>query len=158
MHDAKNLARFITVAIIVFLSVGAGSAEDAARIYVYAQRDTPARSWLPISCDGEVVAEVRRGTFFAINLSPGRHALSLENGVPVSVEVHSGEVSFVRIDWNHEVGRQPIPILASVRPDRASKEMMFLGYADAKRLHSRSVPRTDPRPANQPQFKTREEQ
>jgi hypothetical protein len=132
-------------------------AEDFGRIYVYAQRLTPARSWIPISCGGAVAAELKRGMFFAINVAPGRSVLSLEEGVPAFAEVRSGEDSFVRLDWHFEVGRPPIAVLSVVRADQARKEMMFLSYINAKKVRSTSVSKTDPREPAQLQLKRRSE-
>jgi hypothetical protein len=73
-------------------------AADSARVYVYARWETPARSWLPISCDGEVVAKLKQGTLFAIDVTPGRHNLGSDRGVPVFVDVRSGDEVFVRLD------------------------------------------------------------
>lgn len=132
------IARFVRLLIITVLALSA-SAEQLSRIYVYARRETPARGWLPVFCDSQV-AEIRRGAFFAINVSLGHHVLGLEKGVPISVEAGSGEEAFVRLDWHHKVGRPPIPAFKNVRFELATKEMRFLSYADAKRLRSASVP------------------
>jgi hypothetical protein len=136
----------------------AAPAEHSARIYVYAQRLTAARSWLPIACGGSAVAELKQGMFFAIDVPPGRHALSTETGVPAFVDVHAGEEAFVRLDWSYQEGRPPVPVLAAVPPDQARKEMMYLSYIDAKRALSPSVPRTDPREPAQLRLKRREAQ
>jgi hypothetical protein len=131
-------------------------AGDAARIYVYAQRGTPAHSWLSISCGGATVAELKRGTYFAINVAPGRHTLFVQGGVPLSVDTQSGEDSFVRLDWNYKIDRPPIPVLARVRAAEARREMRFLRYVNSKRVHSSLVSKTDLPPV-QPQLKTRNE-
>jgi hypothetical protein len=148
--------RMLACAVALLLS-GRSWAEEHTRIYIYAQRDTLARSWIPISCDGEIVAEVRRGAFFAVDVSPGRHTLSLERGVPVSVDVGLGMESFVRLQWHYWTGQQPIPMLSQIGSEQASKELRFLSYAEAKRLHGKSVPKGDPRQPVEPQLKTRPE-
>jgi hypothetical protein len=130
-------------------------AEDSGRIYIYAQRLTAARSWIPISCGGVVVAELKRGMLFAINVPPGRHTLSTETGVPAFVDVHSGEEVFVRLDWDFGLGRDPIPVLNAVPPDRARKEMTYLSYISAKKVLSSSAPKTDPREPAQLRLKGR---
>src|ERR1700742_3790673 len=84
-------------------------ADDQARIYVYARRDTAARSWMSISCGNAVVAEIKQGTFFAITLAPGQYTLVSENGIPLPIEARAGEELFLRLDWNYGVGRPPIP-------------------------------------------------
>ena len=134
------------------------SAEDSARIYVYAQRDTAARSWLPVSCDSAVVADIKQGTFFAISLASGRYTLFVKNGVPVSIDVHSGEESFVRLDWEYEIGRPTVPVLVKVGQTEARSEMKYLSYVGAKRVHSSLVPKTDPSPPVQPKLRTRDQQ
>jgi hypothetical protein len=131
--------------------------QDATRIYVYAQRDTAARSWIAISCGGAVVAELKRGTFFAINVAPAAYTLFVDKGVPLSIDAHPGEESFVRLDWRYGMDRPPIPVLAKVRQSEARKEMKFLSYISAKRVHSSLVPKTDPSPPIQPQLRRRDE-
>ncbi len=132
------------------------AADDLSRVFVYAQRETPARSWTPVVCNGENIAEVRRGFFFAVNLRPGRHFLSVENGVPISIDVRPGVETFVRIDWNYDVRRSPIPVLSSVVEERAKKEMRFLSYIETARIHSLAVSNAAPRPSVSPQLKTRQ--
>lgn len=109
-------------------------------------------------CGGVVVAELKQGMLFAIDVPPGRHSLSTETGVSTFVDVHSGEEAFVRLDWNYQVGRPPIPVLGAVRPDRARKEMMYLSYINANKVLSNSVPKTDPREPTQLRLKRRPEQ
>lgn len=123
---------------------------------MYSQRETPARSWLPIACDGERIAELKRGFFFAVNLPPGGHSLSLRDGVPVSFEVRPAGETFVRLNWSHDVRRSPIPVLGLVPEEIANKEMRFLSYIEVKNIHSTAVSREDPRPANTPRLKTRD--
>ena len=154
MMFGASVRRCLCLALI--LRVGAEPADSSGRIYVYAQRDTPARSWLTIACDGKVVAELKRGCFFAVNVSPGRHVLEPQRGVPASIEVReSGEI-YVRLDWHYELGQPPVPVLSIVQPEFAAGEIKFLSYADAKRPHSDTVPKTDPRPPVQPRLKTRD--
>jgi len=96
--------------------------------------------------------------FFAINVPPGRYALSAEASVPAFVDVRSGEESFVRLDWNFELGRPAIPVIDNVRPLPARKEMMYLSYINAKKVLSSSVPKTDPHEPPQLRLKRRDEQ
>ena len=131
------------------------SAEESGRLYVYAQRETPARGLMPVFCDGGVAAEIRRGTFLAINVSPGRHTLLTADGVPLTVEVSAQHDVFIRLDWHHQVGRPPIPAFSRVGGEKAASEMRFLSYVDKKRIRSDSVSRTDPRPPIQPRLRTR---
>ena len=133
------------------------AADDLSRAFVYAQRETPARSWMPIGCDGQNIAEVKRGFFFSMNLRPGRHLLSLEDGVPISIDVRPAVETYVRVDWNYDVRRSPIPVLSSVTEERAKKEMRFLSYVETKRIHSPTVSNADPRPSVSSQLKTRQQ-
>lgn len=142
-----------SLAILLLLALQ--DAEPRSRIYVYAQRDTPANRWQPVSCDGSVAAEIRHGAFFAIDVDPGRHTLVLEHGVPLSIEVGPGIEAFVRLDWRHRVGQQPIPLLAVAPREIAAREMRFLSYVEPKRLKSSAVPRSDPRTPEQPRLRTR---
>jgi len=130
-------------------------AEEFARIFVYAQSSTAARSWLPISCDSAVVAKLKRGTFFAVEMAPGRHVIDLSagNGVPVSVDVRPGEEAFVRLDWHFERDNPVIPLLQIVRPDVARIDMLSLRYIDSGKVLSPLVPKSDP--LGPPQLKSR---
>jgi hypothetical protein len=129
---------------------------ESGRVYVYAQRLTEAGSWLPVACGGSVVAELKQGYLFALNLPPGRHVLTAGDGVPLSVEIPAGQEVFVRLDWNYQVGRRPIPVFSAVPPEQARKQMVYLSYIPPKKALSRSVPATDPRDPAPPQLKTRE--
>jgi hypothetical protein len=147
--------RYVVVAAtLLFLSV-ALMADDLAKVYVYARRDTAARTWLSISCDNLVVAELKQGAFFAIEIAPGRHAFLLENGIPLVLDAQTGQDSFVRLDWSYGIDRPPIPVLTKVLQPEARVEMKYLSYVNAKRVHSSLVPRTDPSPLYQPQLRTR---
>jgi hypothetical protein len=139
------------------LSTGFAWSQDFARIFVYAQRETAARSWRPISCDGAPVAKIKRGTFFAVSVAPGRHVLSDEKGIPGFVNVRAGDESFVRLDWQIEIGEPATLVLSNVRPDLARKEMRFLSYIEAKEVLSRSVSNVDPRASPELHLKSRDE-
>ena len=86
-------------------------AAGEGRVYIYAQRLTAARSWLPIWAGNTVAAELKQGKFFAINLAPGRYTFHPDRGVPVTVDVHRDEDLYLRLDWNYQLGRAPIPVL-----------------------------------------------
>ena len=144
----------LAVVCLLLLSQNA-SAEELGRIYVYAQRETPARAWMTVFCNGSAAAEIRRGTFFAIDDSPGRHTLITDAGVPLTVEVVAQHDVFIRLDWHHQVGRPPIPAFLKVGGAQAESEMRFLSYVDKKRIRSDSVSGTDPRPPIQPRLRTR---
>ncbi len=142
-----------------FVAALAGSfAADPPLIYVYAQRYTATRSWVPISCDGSVVAELSQGRFFAVSPAPGRYTLSPAKGVPRSVEVSAGKEVFLRLDWNYGLDRAPIAVLSVVNPADARREMKFLSYIPARRLHSSLAPHSDPSKPFEPRLLKREEQ
>jgi hypothetical protein len=143
------------LALVTVVLAAALAAEDPTRIYVYARRDTAARSWISISCDNSVVAEVRQGTFFAVNVAPGKHALLTEGGVPSFVDLAAGKEIFVRLDWDYGIGRPPIAVFSQVDPADAQREMKYLSYVGVKRLHSSLVPKADPRQEVQPRLRTR---
>jgi len=130
------------------LSDGArGPAKDLARIYVYIQTDTPARSWSPIYCDRALVAKLKRGRFFALDVAPGRHMLSGQQDVPVLVDARAGEESFVSLGWRSgDTGGALLPAWHVVDPDAAEREMKYLKYVDADEIISSSVSKKDPRP------------
>lgn len=138
-------AHIIIVAALSLIVPRLARAEDPARIYVYVQRETPVRSWFPVSCDGIVVAEIKRGRLFAINVGPGRHMLSEEKGVPAFVDASAGRDSFIRLNWHIEVGQPAIPVWEIVAPSNARRDMLDLTYIDVGRVLSKSVPKKDPR-------------
>lgn len=146
----------ISVVIAVTLASSTLLADDTARVYVYARRETAARSWLSISVGDVVVAEVNRGAFFAISLAPGRYTLSVANGVPLPIDVRSGEKSFVRLDWNYGIDRNPVAELSTVRQSEAAREMKYLSYIPTRRVHSTLVPKTNPSEPLEPQLRTRD--
>ncbi len=149
MRQAGHIA---IIALVTLMPLPSAGAKGLARIYVYAQLETPAGSWIPISCDGTVVAKLKRGRFFAVNVAPGRHMLSDEKGVPVFVGARSGEESFVRFDWHIEVDKPVISVLQVVPPPQARNEMRYLVYIDAGKVLSRSVSKADPREPPQPRL------
>jgi hypothetical protein len=153
----RQIAHIAIIAVVTLLPLYAARAEGLARVYVYAQRETPARSWLAISCDKTVIAKLKRGRFFAVNVAPGRHILSEEKGIPVFVDARSGEESFVRLDWHIKVGEPAIPVLEVVAPTYAREEMMYLTYIDIGKVLSRSVAKADPRELPQMRLKRRNE-
>lgn len=107
----RHAARITLTTAVTLTTLASARAQDLARIYVYAQQETPARS-RPISCDGTVVAKLKRGKFFAVTVTPGRHTLSDEKGVPVVVKARSGKDSFVRLEWlNGDAGGPSLPVL-----------------------------------------------
>ncbi|MBN8730037.1 MAG: hypothetical protein J0L64_05805 [Acidobacteria bacterium] len=130
--------------------------QGPARIFVYSLRETAAHLWMPVTFDGEIAAEVRRGTFFTIACDPGPHVLIIEQGVPVAVEARPDRPAYVRLDWNYQLGRRPIPVLGVVPARIAEAELRHLSYIEAKKVRSAVVLRSDPRPAEEMRLKTRE--
>jgi hypothetical protein len=153
----RQTGHIAIIAVVTLMPLPSARATGLARIYVYAQLETPAGSWIPISCDGTVVAKLRRGRFFAVNLAPGRHTLSDEKGIPVFVDARSGEESFVRLDWHIEVDKPGISVFQVVPPPQARDEMRYLVYIDAGKALSRSVPKKDPREQPQPRLMRRDD-
>jgi hypothetical protein len=143
----RHFARLAAATLFVLLGRAAAT-DDLSQIYVYSQRETPARSWMTVVCDGRPIADVKRGYFFALNVRPGRYTLSLADGVPVSVDVRPRGEAFVRIDWSHHVRRRPIPVLNTVASERAKRELRFLSYVDSGRIHSTAVPAAPTPPGN----------
>ena len=148
--------RTLRTLVVYILSIQLAPAGQLSRVFVYSQRESPARTWTRVGCDGENIAEIKRGFFFAISLPSGSHVLSLTDGIPVSVEVRPGVDIFVRVDWNYDVRRSPIPVLSRVAEQRATQEMRFLSYVGANRIHSPSVPASAPPLSGTPRFQSRQ--
>ena len=154
----EAMGRLLTFGLMIAAAFPSSSEPDeSGRIYVYAQRETPARSWLRITCGGEAVAELKRGFLFVIAVSPGQHTLGVGSGVPAFVNVDARGEAFVRLDWNHQVGRPPIPVLSAVQPDQGRKEIKYLSYLRAERALSDSVLQKDPRESMPVQLQRRSE-
>lgn len=113
------------------------------------------RSPLEVTCNGVEAASIKKGSFFALTLPPGRYTLATASGVPVTLEGRTGDETFVRINWNQHVNRSPIPVLSVVPADRARHEMKFLSYLEAKHIRSESVERRDPRTPEEPTLERR---
>ena len=145
------------VAALILIALIA-TASDSARIYVFSRRDTPAKSWMSVSCGNAAVADIKQGFFFALNVEPGSYTLSVKNGVPRNVQIHPGEDIFLRLDWDHGIDRDPIPLFSPVAATQAQVEMQYLTYVSAKQMHSAIVSKTDPRPPLTPHLRTRAEQ
>lgn len=150
--------RFVLLALVAGLLPPCSFSQTRARIYVYEQRETPARSSQLILCDGAPAAKIKRGTFFALNVAPGRHALNIETGVPLFVDVRSGNESFVRLNSQIEAGERAVLVLDKVPANVARNEMRFVVYIDSKSALSGSVSKTDPRPPPELHLKRRDEQ
>jgi hypothetical protein len=145
------------IVLLVLLFIGFARPQELGRIFVYAQWEAPVRSWNPIFCDGVVVAKIKRGTFFALNVTPGRHLLARKNGAPTIVNMKAGTEMFVRLDQQVRVGEPTVQVLDTVPQVVAPKEMRFLVYIDAKQVLSPSVSKADPRPPKEMHLKRRDE-
>jgi len=124
------------------------------QVYVYADWESPEHGWVDVACDEEIVAKVKAGKFFVMNLQPGRHAISVQDGIPVFIELRSGERSFLRLDREVD-GQTVMLVLNKMDSTEANREMVNLVYIDASKALSSSVPKEDPRKHRQPQLKTR---
>lgn len=128
---------------------------ETGRVFVYANELTEASKWMLVSCQGEPAAEVKAGRVFALELEPGRYALSVKRGVPVNVEIQRGRAAFVRVDWNFGTAGAPTPILRLMRPESGQDESRPLFYIEPKRAYSASVLKQDPRPPADQNLRTR---
>src|SRR5262249_656885 len=102
-------------------------------------------------------AELREGTFFAINITPGQHTIATKAGVPVSIKVGAGEETFVELSWHVQTGEAPIPILFTISPRLAQQKMKYLAYVSQSAILSSSVERSDPRGESSLELKKREQ-
>ena len=146
------MSRWAALLLLAFTA----QASDQGRIFVYAQRETPARSWLTVTLDGKPCADIKRGYFFTLNVDAGRHTIALGQGIPLTIEVRHGEDSFVRLDWNHGQGRGPIAKFSRATAERARSEMRFLAYIDAERARAPETARSDARAPEQPRLRVEE--
>jgi hypothetical protein len=150
---------FIIIIIIAIQGLATGEgAEHLAEIFIYASWEYPTGSWVPVSCDGTLVAKVKRGRFFAINVGPGKHMLTQNEGIPLVVNAHPGQQIFVRL--GQEVSDEPsgkvvLPVLEAVAPEKARRDTIHLVYVDSDKLYSSAVSRQDPAQAPLPRLKQR---
>ena len=148
--------------IFIILAIqGLATGEDAehpTQIFIYASWEYPGRSWVPISCDGTLVAKVKPGRFFAINVGLGKHMLTQNDGIPLVVSADSGQQMFVRL--GQEISDEPsgkvvLPVLQAVAPEEARKEIIHLVYVDSDKLYSPAVSKRDPTQPSPPRLKQR---
>lgn len=148
----------VLLLVVLAFSIGASSQtekeEPLGQVYVYAMWESPVRRWVDIACDDEIVAKLKAGRFFVMNLPPGRHAVSERDGLPVFIEVRSGEKSFLRVGREVD-GQTVMPVLSKMGSTAAEKELAHLAYIDAAKALANSVPKEDPRVLRQQQLKTR---
>lgn len=154
----RELYSVVTCLALLTICAQSSHADDQSRVFVYAHWGMPPKSWTPVSCDGEKMAEIKQGFFFAINLSPGRHVLSLKDGVPVPIDVHAGTDVFVTLGQHQEWNQSPVLVLSTVDEETATKGLRFASYIEKKRIHSDTVPKSDPRPPAVPQLRIRQPQ
>lgn len=146
--------RPLLIVLLALTQLQFAAAQETARIYVYETLTSGKGSWLAISCDSEPVAEIKRGMFFAIDVTPGAHMIGVNGGVSVAVELKEGEEAFVRLGRNYLVGAAPIPQLyVSINPTH--NRMTNLRYVKEAKIHSDAVARSDPRPP--PRLRVRED-
>jgi len=124
------------------------------QVYVYADWDLPEHRWLDVACDEEIVAKVKAGRFFVMNLPSGRHTIAVRDGIPIFIEVRSAERSFLRLGRQVD-GQTVMLVLSKMDSTEANKEMVNQAYIDASKALANSVPKEDPRERRQPQLKTR---
>ncbi|HXH51031.1 MAG TPA: hypothetical protein VNM47_16960 [Terriglobia bacterium] len=141
MRAIVGVAVFFSLALAV-----SARAENLSEVFVYVQHYTPARSWFTVRFDGIPVAKIKRGRFFVINTSPGRHTVSGKEGVPVFVDTGPGKNVFVRLEWQNGVlGGPALPAWEIVDRATAHNDLLLLAYIDAGKAISKSVPKSDPR-------------
>lgn len=131
-------------------------AQEPGRVYVFAPSHSEASAWIAVSCDGVQVAELKRGRFFAMSIPPGRHTFMANESVPVAIQAVAGQDVFLRLNWHHTLGLPPIPMLGAIPAEKAKREMRFLNYIDAKKIHSPLVEKKAPRPEVPMELRRRE--
>ena len=92
--DLRNIAAGAAFLVITLVL----AAEDSVRIFVYADWDSAQKSYVPVYLDGVLIAEIKRGKFFAINVSPRQHILIAGEGVPEPVTAK--KVRKFSFGWN----------------------------------------------------------
>lgn len=140
------------LALLLFLAQ-ALPATGPARLFVYAQPHSDARRWLPVSCGGKPVADLKAGYFFALALEPGRYTCSVPGGVPAALVLESDQTAYLRLEWSQQLDRAPVASLGLRAPELAEREMRFLPHTPANHIHSAAVDPNVFRPA--PSLKSR---
>jgi len=82
------------VTLIALATIQAALSGKSSYIYVYADPHVAASSWQPVSCDGVIVARIKRGNFFALTVASGRHACAIDNGPPTFVVIEPNQDVF----------------------------------------------------------------
>ena len=133
--------------------------KPAIQVFMFADREAPPRSWVPISCDGTVVAKIKQGKFFTINLTPGKHVFSQGDGIPLFVDIHKGEQLFIQLERQTRAdasGKSDVTALVEVDPTWARKILAYLTYIDTDKRFSPAVLMEDPTVSSRPQLKQRD--
>jgi len=73
------------------------AAQNTAQVFVYCEWESAQRDWLPISYDGTMIAKLKAGSFFVIDARLGQHVLGPGNGIPMVLQVHLGDQTFIRL-------------------------------------------------------------
>lgn len=157
MAAVNRALRFFALGLLAFLSLSA-AAESATRIYVFADWDSPQHAWIPIYCDGALIAKVKAGKFLAIEVSPGRHTLLAGDGVPLPLETSTGKDVFVAAQYYvrlYPSGKSSIPVLAIFPESEARIKIVHLVYIETKQMYSPQVSRQDPTLLWRPELKKR---
>ncbi|HLV89146.1 MAG TPA: hypothetical protein VKV39_19340 [Candidatus Sulfotelmatobacter sp.] len=129
---------------------------ETGQIYVYANWEFPEHKWVDVACDDGIVAKIKAGRYFVLNLSPGRHAVSERDGIPAFVEVRSGEKAYLRLGREVD-GQTVMPVLSRVNANDAAGEIVHLAYIDAAKVFSGSVLKDDRGLQQKPQLKSRDD-
>jgi len=147
--------RLAPIAFLVFLCNPSARSQSLATLYVYVDHHTEAKSWRPIFCDSVLVAKLKQGTFFEVNLPPGQDVLSDGKGTPAIIDATAAKPKFIRLSWVYQFGQPPTSVLEVVKENEAQRDMKFLVYIDRNKALAPSVSKTDPRPAPELHLKTR---
>jgi hypothetical protein len=148
-----SAARLALVALITIQSIRGW---ESNHIYVYADPHAAVSSWQPVSCDGGVVAKIKKGTFFALTMASGRHTCAIADGTPTFVVVDPHRDIFLRVEEYVVVGEPRVLLLSRVAPDLARKEMRWLPYIPVKKVLASNVSVADPRTPEEPKFENRQ--
>ncbi|MGE5112448.1 MAG: hypothetical protein ACM3JB_16405 [Acidobacteriaceae bacterium] len=152
-----RILRFFALGLLAFVSLAA-TAESTTRIYVFADWDSPQHAWIPIYCDGALVAKVKAGKFLAIEVPPGQHTLLAGDGVPLPFEIFPGKDVFVAVQYHMRLypsSKSTIPVLAIFPESEARIKIVHLVYIETKQMHSPLVSRQDPTVLWRPELKKR---
>jgi hypothetical protein len=104
------------VALVALITIQSIRGSESNHIYVYADPHAGVSSWQSVSCDGSVVAKIKKDNFFALTLPSGRHACAIADGTPTFVVVEPNDDIFLRVDENVVVGRTENPTTLTCGP------------------------------------------